>query len=43
MRPLIGRALGERPAGCASYQVLPDDAGGRSIHLINHLTLWQRP
>jgi SAM-dependent methyltransferase len=43
MRPLIARALADRPDGAASYKVLPDGAGARRLHLTYHLTLWRRP
>jgi ubiquinone/menaquinone biosynthesis C-methylase UbiE len=42
MRDLIARALADRPAGTDCFRVLAEPDGRRRLHLIYHLTLWQR-
>lgn len=43
MGEVIALALGARPGGASAFRVAPDGAGGRRLHLLYHLTLWQRP
>jgi SAM-dependent methyltransferase len=43
MRPLIEQALAARPAGAPTFRVQSNAAGRRRLHLVYHLSLWQRP
>ena len=43
MRDLMETSLLARPAGILGFRVAPDDQGARRLHLIYHLSLWQRP
>lgn len=42
-RDCIQAALADRPDGAPSFRVLPAPGGGHQLHLIYHLSLWQRP
>ena len=42
MRELIQAALAARPEGVPQFRVLPA-GGGHQLHLVYHLSLWQRP
>lgn len=41
-RELIERSLADRPNGCECFRVQPNGAGGRDLHLIYWLSLWER-